>query len=64
MHVTPSPSEKPIITLDLAMVECLLDGEVVETEKFVIVPADDLIEAHQRSVHFHELRTPEPEFHL
>ncbi len=64
MKVSPSPNEKPMITVDLAMVECLLDGEAVETDKYVIVPADDLIEAHKRAVHLHELRTPEPEFHL
>lgn len=59
-----SSAIKPIFKLDLSMVECLLDGETVELDSIVIVPADDLVEAHKRSVKLRDLRTPEPEFHL
>ncbi len=55
---------KPVIKLDLSMVECLLDGEAVELDSIVIIPENDLVEAHKRSVKLRDLRTPEPEFHL
>ncbi len=55
---------KSIVKLDLSMVECLLDGEAIELENIVLIPADDLVEAHRKAVALHNLRTPEPEFHL
>ncbi len=55
---------KPVIILDLASVMCLLDGEAVENQEYVIAPADDLIKAHKLAVVKKHLRRPEPEFHL
>ena len=62
--VVVNPINKRMIKLDLAMIECLLDGEPVECEDIVIIPADDLIKAHERAVSIRALRTPEPDFHL
>lgn len=64
MQSTLNTAKKTVIRLDLAMVECLLDGEAVEFENVTIVPSDDLIAAHERSVRLHNLRSVEPEFHL
>jgi len=50
--------------MNLAMVECLLDAEVVELDSIVIIPSDELIDAHKRAVALRDVRTPEPEFHL
>jgi hypothetical protein len=59
-----NPAIKSKIKLNLAMVECLLDGEAVELDHTVVVPDDDLIDAHRRAVTLQNLRRPEPEFHL
>ncbi len=56
--------KKTRIAIDLAAVGCLLDGEIIEVDNIVLMPADDLIAAHDRTVELLNRRQVEPEFHL
>jgi hypothetical protein len=52
------------ISIDLAAIECLLDGEIIEVDNIVLMPATDLIAAHDRTIELLNRRQFEPDFHL